>query len=264
MILIGEKINGSIPAVAEAIANRDATVIQQRAIAQAEAGAHYIDVCASTDVEVEMEALKWLIDQVQAVCDLPICIDSPNSLSCIEAMKFCNKPGIINSVSMEGDKIDVVFPIIANTQWQCVALLCASGIPADAQERLNIFTDIMAKAKLHGIDPSRLHIDPLVEMLCTSPKGIGLVTEVMESIKSQYPTIHITGAVSNISYNLPLRKVLNQSFVTLAIASGMDSAVLDPTNKDLLCTIFATEAMMGQDMYCMNYIRAFKAGRFTK
>lgn len=264
MILIGEKINGAIPAVAAAIEARDAEVIRQRAIAQTQAGADYIDVCASVADEQEMEILQWLIEQVQAVTELPICVDSPNSNSCVAAMKFCNKPGIINSVSMEGDKIDVVFPAIADTEWQCVALLCAKGIPGNAQDRLDIFTDIMAKAKQYGIDPSRLHIDPLVEMLCTSMNGIALVTEVMREIKKQYPTIHITGAVSNISFNLPLRRILNQTFAVLSIAAGMDSAVLDPTNKDLLGSILATEAMLGEDMFCMNYIKAYKAGRLSQ
>lgn len=263
MILIGEKINGAIPAVAKAIQERDAESIRQRAMAQVVAGADYIDVCASVEDEQEMEVLRWLIEQVQDVCDLPICIDSPNARSCVEAMAYCNRPGIINSVSMEGDKIEVVFPAIADTEWQCVALLCAKGIPSSAQERLTIFGDIMQRAKEYGIDPSRLHIDPLVEMLCTSMNGIGVVTQVMQEIKRQYPTVHITGAVSNISFNLPLRRILNQTFAALAINAGMDSAVLDPTNKDLLGTILAAEAMLGKDMFCMEYISAYRAGRLS-
>ncbi len=261
MILIGEKINGAIPSMAEAIAKRDSEAVRQRAIAQTEAGANFIDVCASVDDSEEMEVLEWLIGEVQAVTEVPICIDSPNPLSCIAAMKFCNKPGMINSVSMEGDKIDVVFPAIADTTWDCVALLCASGIPKSAQERLDILDDIMAKADQYGIAHSRLHIDPLVEMLCTSMNGISMVTEVMQKAKAKYPALHITGAISNISYNLPLRRVLNQTFAVLSIANGMDSAVLDPTNKDLLGSIFAAEAMMGKDMFCMNYISAYRAGR---
>lgn len=262
MIIIGEKINGSIPSVAKAIAERNADWIRNLAKAQAEAGADYIDVCASVEEDVEVETLKWLIDLVQEVTDTPIAIDSPSPHSIVAAMEFVKKPGLINSVSGEGDKIDVIFPVIANTKWECVALLCAKGIPSSAEERLEVFDQIMARAKEFGIAPNRLHIDPLVEMLCTSEDGISMVVEVMQKIKAQYPTIHITGAVSNISFNLPVRRLLNQAFVVLSMNAGMDSAVLDPLNRDMRGMIYATEAMLGLDDYCMEYISAYRDGLF--
>ena len=123
MIIIGEKINGSIPSVAKAIAEKDADFIRNLAKAQTEAGATYIDVCASVEDSIELETMKWLIDLVQEVTDTPIAVDSPNVHTCVEAMKFCNKPGLFNSVSLEGDKIDVAFPAIADTKWEVVALL---------------------------------------------------------------------------------------------------------------------------------------------
>lgn len=262
MIFIGEKINGTIPAVAEAIKKRDADFIRERTRIQVEAGATYIDVCASVPEEEELEVLKWMIDLVQETTDLPICIDSPSAEICVAAMSFCNKPGIINSVSGEGNKCDVVFPAIAGTDWEVIALLCAKGIPKSAEERLDVFHDILAKAKEAGIKPSRIHIDPLVEMLCTSEDGIQMIVEVMQQIKKECPTIHIVGAVSNISFNLPVRKVINQAFVVLAMNAGMDAAVLDPTNRDMMGMIYATEALLGMDDYCMEYISAYRSGKF--
>ena len=94
MIIIGEKINGSIPSVAEAIANRDAELIKQRAIAQANAGATFIDCCASVPEAEEVETLKWMIDCIQEVTDLPISVDSPSADVLIEAYKFCKRPGV--------------------------------------------------------------------------------------------------------------------------------------------------------------------------
>ncbi|MBV7275731.1 methyltetrahydrofolate cobalamin methyltransferase, partial [Clostridium sp. PL3] len=114
----------------------------------------------------------------------------------------------------------------------------------------------------YNIDPSRLHIDPLVEMLCTSEDGITMVTEVIKSIKKQYPTIHVTGAVSNISFNLPARKIVNQAFAVLSMNAGMDSFILDPLNQDLVGMLFATEALLGEDEYCMEYIGAYREGIF--
>ena len=261
MIVIGEKINGSIPSVAKAIAERNADWIRNLAKIQAEQGADYIDVCASVKDD-EVEVLHWLIDLVQEVTDTPICIDSPNAQSCVDAIPFCKKPGLINSVSMEGNKCDIVFPAIANTSWQCVALLCAKGIPSSAEERLEVFDDLMAKAREYGIAASRLHIDPLVEMLCTAEDGISMVVEVMKKIREKEPSIHITGAVSNISFNLPVRKMINLGFTVLAMNAGLDSAILDPTNRDMMGLIYATEALLGMDDYCMEYISAYREGLF--
>jgi 5-methyltetrahydrofolate--homocysteine methyltransferase len=164
---------------------------------------------------------------------------------------------------MEGDKIEQVFPVIANTKWEVVALLCDdTGLAGDVDKKLRIFKTIMEKAKAAGIDPGRIHIDPLVQMLCTSEDGIASVTGAMRTIKEQYPTIHITGGASNISFNLPARKFVNQGFIILSMAAGMDSAIIDPLNRDMMGLIYAAEALLGMDDYCMEYIGAYRAGIF--
>ncbi|SHH48703.1 5-methyltetrahydrofolate--homocysteine methyltransferase [Sporobacter termitidis DSM 10068] len=262
MIVIAEKLNGSIPTCAKAIAERNADYIRDIAKKESEAGATFIDVCASVK-EHELETLKWMIDLVQEVTDTPISVDSPDVHVCVEGIKLCKKPGLFNSVSGEGDKIDVAFPIIANTKWEVMALLCDdTGIPKTAAKRIEVFEKVMAKAKEYGIADSRIHIDPLVEMLCTSEDGIAMVVEVMTYIKSHYPKVHISGAVSNISFNLPVRKLVNQAFCVLAMNAGMDSAVLDPLNQDLMGMIYATEALLGMDEMCMEYIGAYRQGIF--
>ncbi len=264
MIIIGEKINGSIPSVAEAISARDAEFIKARAKAQADAGASFIDCCASVPEAEEVGTLHWMIDCIQEATDLPISVDSPSPRVLSEAYKFCKKPGLFNSVSGEGNKIDTIFPIMAqpeNKDWQVIALLSDdSGIPKNAADRLKVFDKIMAKAKEYGIAPERLHIDPLVEMLCTSENGIDTNVEVIQTVRKLYPNIHITAAVSNISFNLPARKLINYGFTVLAMNAGLDSAILDPTNRDLLGLVYATEALLGKDDYCMEYIGAFREG----
>lgn len=263
MIIIGEKINGSIPAVAEAIANRDADFICNRAKIQAEAGANFIDCCASVPEAQEAEILKWMIDCIQDVTDLPICVDSPSAKVLAEVFPFCKRPGLINSVSGEGNKMDTIFPLIADTKWECICLLSDdTGIPKSAADRLRVFDKIMAKAKEYKISPSRLYIDPLVEMLCTSEDGIAMNVEVIRTVREKYPSIHIEAAVSNISFNLPVRKMVNLGFTVLAMNAGLDSAILDPTNRDMMGVIYATEALLGNDEYCMEYISAYRKGIF--
>jgi len=264
MIIIGEKLNGSIPPVAAAIAARDADFIRRRAIDQTNAGATYLDVCASVPEAEEGDVLAWMISLVQEVSDLPICIDSPSARACVDAMRFCRKPGMINSVSMEDDKADVIFPAIAGTEWQCVGLLCAKGIPSSAAARMDVFHSLLGKMEQYGIQAEKMYIDPLVEMVCTSQNGVIMLLDVIRGIKAECPAVHVTGAVSNVSFNLPSRKTLNLAFLAVAMAAGLDSAVLDPCSRDMMGMICATEAMLGKDMFCIQYLNAFRAGRFGK
>lgn len=261
MIIIGEKLNGSIPSVGKAIAARDEETIRRLARRQTEAGADYLDVCASVSEDVEVETLKWMLDLVQEESDLPICLDSPSPDTIVKAIPLVKNPGLINSVSMEGSKIEKIFPVIANTNWKCIAL-CSdeNGIPATAEERLAVLDRILAAADQYGISHDRLFIDPLVEMLCTSEDGIATVIETIKGIRERDSKVHIVGAISNISFNLPARALINQTFATLAVAAGMDAGVLDPMNRGMRGAIYATEACMGLDEYCMEYIGAFREG----
>ena len=267
MIIIAEKINGSIPSCGKAIAARDADFIKDLAKRQADSGATFIDCCASVN-EGELETLKWMIDTIQSVTDCPISVDSPDVNVVIEGMAFCNKPGLFNSVSGEGGKFDIAFPVLAKpefSKWDIMALLCDdTGIPKTAAKRIEVFGTVMEKAAHYGIDESRFHIDPLIEMLCTTEDeaGISMVLEVMNHIKTTHPKVHISGAISNISFNLPVRRLVNQAFAALAISAGMDSAVMDPLSQDLRGVIYAAEAMIGLDDFCAEYTSAYREGIF--
>lgn len=261
MIIIGEKINGSIPSMAKAIQEKNADYVRDCAKRQADAGANYIDVCASVEEKYEVETLKWLIDLVQEVTDTPICIDSPSPSSIVAALPYCKRPGLVNSVSMEGQKIDIIFPVIAATKWDCIALLCDDkGIPHSTERRLEVFANLMKRAEEFKIDASRIHIDPLVETLATKETTLTTFAECAREIKRQYPEIHVTSGLSNISFGLPSRKLINQAFLVLALNAGMDSAIMDPTNRDMLGLIYAADALLERDEYCLEYITAFKEG----
>ena len=268
MIIIAEKLNGSIASCAKAIAERDEAYIRDLARRQADAGAAFIDCCASVKDD-ELEVLKWMISAVESVTDCPISIDSPDVRVLIDAMPFCGKPGLFNSVSGESDKIELAFPALAKhgfSKWGVMALLCGdNGIPKTAAKRIEVFDMIMAKALEYGIDESRLYIDPLVEMLCTTDDGEGcsVILEVIRHIRAVSPNVHICGAISNISFNLPVRRLVNQAFTVLSINAGMDCAVLDPLSQDLRGVIYAAEAMLGLDDYCSGYISAYREGIFS-
>jgi 5-methyltetrahydrofolate--homocysteine methyltransferase len=263
MIIIGEKINGSIPSMAKAIAEKNANHIRKLAKKQAEAGAGFLDVCASVPPDAEFETLKWLIGLVQEVTDTPISIDSPNAKVFAQAIQLCKNPGLINSVSLEGNKIEQVFPVIAGTEWNCITLLCDnSGIPQSAEQRISVFKEILKKAEEYKIDPGRIYVDPVVEMLASSENGITKIIETITEVKKICPNVHITSGASNISFQLPMRKFINRSFIILCMGAGMDSAIVDPLNEDMLGLIYAAEALLGKDEMCMEYISAYREGLF--
>jgi 5-methyltetrahydrofolate--homocysteine methyltransferase len=125
-----------------------------------------------------------------------------------------------------------------------------------------VLESILKKAETHTIPTANLYIDPLVEMLCTSEDGIAVVIDTIKKVKERCADIHVIGAASNVSFNLPMRKYVNQGFLVLAMQAGMDSSILDPLNKDMRGLIYAAEALLGQDEFCMEYIGAFRAGLF--
>lgn len=262
MIIIGEKINGTIPIVKEAIEKRDAAFIADRAVKQTDAGADFIDVCASTAPEYEIETLKWLMNVVQDATDTPLCIDSPNPRVIEAVFKYANKPGMLNSISEEGDKCEVLLPLMAGNTWEVVGLTCDNnGIPNDVQTKLDITKSMVEKAAQYQITPDRIHIDPCVMALSTENNSMLNFEQEIKAIKELYPTIHVTGAISNMSFGLPVRSLLNKTCMAFAIQAGMDSAVIDPMNRDMMGTIFATYALMGKDKHCRKYSKAYRSGQ---
>ncbi len=260
MYVIAEKINGSIPKTSKAIDEKDESYIRYLAKAQTEAGSDFIDCCASRN-EGELDYQEWLIGLIQEESDLPICVDSPSPEICIQAMKLCNKEGLINSVSMEGDKCDIVLPAIQDTNWGVVALLCDNnGIPEDAEGRLDVFGQIMERMEQANISPDRVYIDPLVETLGANEESLICFAEVCREVKKQYPDIHLTSGLSNISFGMPYRKMINMAFLVLAMQAGMDSAIVDPLNRDFRAIMYAANALLGNDEMGLEYIGAFREG----
>lgn len=264
MIIIGEKINGAIPAVKRAIEERDTTVICQRAMDQTNAGAHFLDCAPSTATELEYDAMVWLIDQIQQVSAVPLCIDSPNAalLARILEEDHVKKPGMINSVNEEKDKCEIIFPLIAGTDWSVIGLTCdQEGIPADPQKKIDIAKRIIDKADHFGVRLDRLHIDPCVMALATVPSAMRDFEWCIRGIHEYAPDVKVTGAISNISFEMPARKYINANCMAYAMAAGLDSAIMDPCNVDMMSTIYACDALRMADKGGRKYNRAYRQGK---
>jgi len=271
MIIIGEKINGFIPKTLEAINARNADYIREIAIKQTECNADYIDICAGVAPEIEKETMIWLIDIVLDAVDTPICLDSSDPQMLVDMWNYVQEKatgiqkdeGMINSVSMEEGKCEVIFPVIAASKWNVVALTCNNdGIPDDPPTKLKIANEMVALAGSYGISPDRLFIDPLVTTLATKGDSLSNFIQGIALIKADNPTVHFTSGLSNISFGMPFRKIINTQFLCLAMAGGMDSAIMDPLSRDMQGTLYATDALLGNDDYCMEYLSAYRDGLF--
>ena len=265
MIIIGEKINGAIPSIKEAIAERNEELIVARTLAQANAGAHFLDCAPSTATDIEYETMVWLIGLMQGCTDTPLCIDSPNAklLARIIEEGHLKRPGMVNSVNEEGDKCERIFPLIAGTPWEVVGLTCdQEGIPADPRKKVDIAKRIIDKADQYGVRLNQLHIDPCVMALATMPTAMEDFAYCIAQIHAYAPEVKVTGAISNISFEMPARKYVNMNAMAYAMAAGLDSAIMDPCSQDMMGTIYACEALRMQDKGGRKYNRAYRKGLF--
>ena len=264
MIIIGEKINGAIPSVREAIARREEALIVERTLAQARSGADFLDCAPSTATELEYDAMVWLIDVMQGCTDVPLCIDSPNAalLARILEEGRLKKCGMVNSVNEEGTKCETIFPLIAGTPWQVVGLTCdREGIPADPGKKVDIAKRIIDKAVKYGVDLKQLHIDPCVMALATTPSAMEDFACCIRMIHEYAPQVKVTGAISNISFEMPARKFVNMNCLSMALSAGLDSAILDPCSETMMGTLYAWEALAMKDKGGRKYNRAYRQGK---
>jgi len=143
-----------------------------------------------------------------------------------------------------------------------VIALCMddTGMPETVADRLKIADRIIGKLTDKGLCPSDIYIDPMIRPISTGSNYGTVALETIRNVKSKYPDVHIACGLSNISYGLPGRKILNQAFLIAAMTSGMDGAILDPLDKKLMTFLYATEALLGYDEFCMNYLSKYRDG----
>lgn len=261
MIIVGEKINTSRKNIESAVADRDIKRIAQTALEQAEAGAHYIDVNAGTFLEKEPELLEWLTETVQGEVDLPLCIDSPSPEAIKRAMKRHRGEPMINSISLEEDRYRDLLPVITSAPCKVVALCMAkSSMPVTADDRISVASELVEKLTKEGMPLEKIYVDPLVQPVSVDTNAGVAVLEAISGIMERFPGVNTVCGLSNISFGLPARKLVNRNFLTLAIANGLSAAILDPTDKEIMAGLATARMLLGHDEYCSEYMEAFEKG----
>jgi len=262
MLIIGERINASRKSIAEAISSRNHLLIQNEAKAQAKAGADYLDVNAGTFVGEEAKHLRWVIETVQGVVDLPLCIDSPDPSVIKAVIPFIRKTPMINSITLEPLRLEGILPLVAEHKAKVIALCQSGDLMADtAEAKVRLAGQLVKKVKDVGIALDDLYIDPLVYPLATNDQSALATLNAIGKIMKEFPGIHTTCGLTNVSYGLPNRKLVNRAFLVAAITRGLDSAILDPTDKQLFGALKASLMIVGKDEFCIQYITGFREGR---
>jgi len=265
MIIIGERINASNKSVGEAIAKRDSAFIASLTTAQIESGADFIDVNAGNGQHEHTQgkaSMMWLVDTVQAVTDKPLAIDSDRP-EIIEAalQTYRGEEMFINSVTAEPAKLAAVGPLAAEHRAWLVALAMGTdGIPDNVEQRLDACETIVTHLTRLGVEMEQIFFDPLVLPVAVDSNQ-GLVTlKTIEEIKSRYPDARTVIGLSNISYGLPNRKLVNRAFLLMAVHAGLDAAILDPLDVKTMSLVKVADILTSKDTSCRTYIRAHRRG----
>lgn len=265
MQIIGEKINGTRKRVAQAIAERDSAFIQDLAISQAEAGAAWLDVNAGTHPNREPDDLIWLVETIQPVVKVPLCLDSANPQALAAAIQIVKQTPMINSISGEPSRLEGILPLVAEHGCPVIALaMDERGIPETCEQRMAVVHKVIEATRTAGVPDEKVYVDPLAMTLATNTQAALITLDTIRAIRHEFPNVHLTIGLSNISFGLPARSYINRTFLTLALQAGLDSAIMDPLDREMRAVLIAAELVLGRDRHCLNYTRAYRAGVFSK
>jgi 5-methyltetrahydrofolate--homocysteine methyltransferase len=264
MLIIGEKINATRKRIGQACNERNAELIVGTVKEQAGAGADYIDVNAGLAGK-EVETMEWLLGLVQETTDLPIMLDSSDAEAMKKGLQLTKKKPIVNSISMEKERLEDFTPLLKEHDCGVVGL-CVSdaGMPGGVDDRLATAEALIEHlTKTCGKKIEDIYLDLAVFPVSAQPKAPMDMALAIEKIMTKYPGVHTIAGLSNVSFGLPERRLLNLSFLTILISRGLDAAICDPNTSGLQATIAAAELLNNQDEFAMNYITAHREGKLT-
>lgn len=260
MIIIGELINGMYKAVGRAIEGRDASVIQRLAGDQIRNGAAFLDVNTGPYSRDPVEDIKWIVESIRKVCDAPLSLDSTKPEAIEAGLKIAGKRSIINSTSADPEKMDIVFGLAKRYDAQVIGLtMDKRGVPDNKEKRLELAATIMAKAIDSGMPSDDIYLDPIVLPINVAQAQCG---EILEAIKEfrhlADPAPNTLIGLSNVSQGTRSRRIMNRTFLVMAMANGLTSAILDPLDKELMDAMITAECVLNKQIYCDSFLEAYR------
>lgn len=257
MIVIGERINGLFKDVAKAIQEKNKKIVQDLAQVQVKAGANMLDVNTGPSTLNPQEAIIWLVNTIQEVTDVSLVIDSPK-ISVLEAgLAACKRKAMINSTTAQKEKLDKILPLALKYKSSVVGLtMNEKGIPSDTSAKSELALQIIAACMEQGIPQEDLLLDPLILPVNVTQAQVKETLEAIKMIKllSSPPPQVILG-LSNVSQGTKNRGLINRIYLVMAMACGLDGAIMDPLDKELMEAMFTAEILLNKTIYCDSYLK---------
>ncbi len=236
-------------------------LIIKEATEQAAAGADIIDVNAGAHPDREETDMTWMIDLVQGAVDTRISLDSSSSSVILKNIHKLAKTPMINSVSLETKKLDEMRPALTEREADIVALcMDDTGLPKSADQAYDNAVRMVKTLEGLGIAREHIFLDPLVQTISADHTKALMVLETIGRIRADIQGVHIICGLSNISYGMPERFLINRTFLTLAAGAGLDAAIIDPLDKRLTTAVAVTEMLLGKDPYSKSYLTQYRKG----
>ncbi len=260
MLIIGERINGMFKKVGAAIREMDKKAIQCLAMKQVEQGAHMLDVNVGPTVSAPIPAMEWLVTTIQEVVDVPLAIDSAKADVIEAGLRLCRNRPVINSTTAEKAKLDLLLPLARRYNAAVIGLtMNEKGVPGNVEKRTELALQILASAMEHDIPPEELYIDAIVlPVNVAQDQAAKVLSTISECMVLSDPPPHFIVGLSNVSQKCTHRDLINRTFLVMAISKGLDAAILDPLDSELMNAAATAELLLGKDIYCDSFLEAWK------
>lgn len=269
MILIGERINGMFTNVKQAIATKDKKLIQDLAAKQTKAGAAYLDVNVGTAAADQEGAMKWLVESIQETCSTPLSLDSQKPAVIAAGLKVINAGNgvILNSTPLNKKSDEEIMDKYMEMASQAgpkasiiVLTMDKNGVPQDVDTRVAIAAEIVSKAMEKGFDTRRLFIDPIILPVKVPGAQVqpGNILAAIDQIRLlAEPAPHMAIGLSNLSQGTTERSLINRVFLAMAISRGLDSAIVDVFDRDLMNAVATAEMLMNKQIYSDSFLKVY-------
>ncbi len=260
MFIIGELINGMYANIGKAIRDKDKAAIQKCALEQLRSGADALDINCGPASRQPISDIQWLVESIQEVTDKPLALDSSKPQVIESGLKVAKNKTIINSTTADPEKLDVLVTLAKEYKTKLIGLTISSkGIPQNKDQRLELAAMIVATCADKEFPLEDLYLDPIVLPVNVAQAQMKDILETIHEFKiiSQPSPKAIIG-LSNVSQGTSVRPLVNRTFLTMAVAFGLDAAILDPLDKDLMDAVITAELILNKNIYCDSFLEAYR------
>jgi len=255
MYIIGELINGMYISITKAIKTRDEDAIRKCALSQIAAGADALDVNCGPGSKQPQDDIRWLVRAVRSVTDKTIVIDSSKPAVIEAGLEASEGPVMINSTTADAQKLSVLIPLARKYNASLIGLaMNAKGVPQNKDQRLELAANIVATCAEYDFPVDKLYLDPIVMPVNVSQAAMADILEAIREFKiiTEPPAKSVVG-LSNVSQGTQYRGLINRTFLVMAVAFGLDAAILDPLDKELMDALITAELILNKQIYCDSY-----------